>query len=149
MSAVGSRVVSSWLIITMVLVLSVMAGWLTSCAHYAGITELPHTQGVTHETLTIINSTMFNLDWVIVSKVGKAPFYMRKHLKFAGWVGPDMLTNLKIEPGKYWFVFKIGYIDNVLIHEFIVRQGKPQTISIMDVNKKYKCEGGYNEWEKG
>jgi hypothetical protein len=140
----SSKTENRWLLFIMVVALSVAGLLSTGCASSVAMTSLSSRPPETPSTSEVVikNTTMFDLDYVIVKEDRDAPFYMEKNLVYFGWLkGDSMLTIKNVPTGDYHFVFKIGYHDDILIHDFIVLKGKPQIITISDISKRFRVGG--------
>lgn len=126
------------------LVLSVLGLLLTGCAQRAvgtGLNQQPSPNRLTHADVTIKNTTMFELTYVVVLNVKGRPFSREKDWKYVGWLGKDAKLTIKNVPnGRYWLVYKVGYIDDVLYYEFLVL-ANDVTLVIRDINKKFEVGG--------
>jgi hypothetical protein len=124
------------------LVLSVLVLLSTGCAsHVAGQVLRSPNKTLTSAPLTINNTTMFKLTYVIVKDVKGAPFYMSKNLKYFGELsGYKVHTIDDVPNGRYILVYKIGYIDDVLYFPFLV-MAEEVLLEVRDTNKKFEVGG--------
>jgi hypothetical protein len=142
MRGVSSRIKSRSLGFFMGLVLGVLVLLSTGCAsHVAGQVLRSPNKTLTSAPLTINNTTMFKLTYVIVKHDKGVPFYMNKNLKYFGELNGDTVHTIDDVPnGRYILVYKIGYIDDILYFPFLV-MAEEVLLEVRDTNKKFEVGG--------
>jgi hypothetical protein len=123
----------------MALVLSVLVLLSTGCAHRA-VGKV--SKSTPSSSVTIVNESMFDLTYVIVEKKLNEPFYRNKNLRYFGWMMGDrtyVIDNVPV--GRYYFVMKVGYKDDIMYYEFGVLPDKPQVLTIVDTNQIFEVGG--------